>query len=718
MFAYDKRSLLKQLDQTYQNPALSPATSVQRTYDGYGALVTEQVYVGGVLKDSWLEAHDAAGRRIQLKEVNNPTKPFTYKYQADGRLVETVFNNDFYDYSYTDEGWLNWRGTPLHTQNIARDSAGRITMASQSVYGTTLLSETISWRGDSTQNSNAISRAGTLYENRSYAYDVRGHVLQESFTPQAGYTGSATYKFDGGTAGGLGLRTNATLGNAYSGSNTQSYSGVAQLTQASTTGSFVGALGASVTQAFDATGQVTSRAGSTATDTMTWDALGRLVGVTRRNSANSGFNWSAVYDGLNRRLQTTQQAVTGGALTGTALTLKSSYDPEVEFLELAVTSPTARYWKVHGPDLNGKYGGLQGTGGLEAVYNGTTGVTTSIMNDTYGSAEVTLTASGSGISYVYNPVAGSGYGSAPGGLAAVPMDGVRDLGSVIAWRGHYVDGTGYYYMGMRYYAQDTGGFLSPDPLGHAACMDLYSYGNGDPVNRIDPDGRFGYVTVSGSTQKNTQILTDLYKNPPPGVTVSVTSVGNPSAPCLFYKIQIPNPTLPSFRQIVSQLPENSIAELRIGGHGTPESVGIDPSPNGKGGGIMIADTGRNTRDVRFTDNAGSFPELIEPKLASGGAVFLDACDTANENSLLLLRYNNSDNIAKALSDSLPGHPVTGGASTIFNWPNRYLGNSDYSDGTPAKGARRTYFTSPNSVVDIDPNINKSVQIDAIGRYYK
>jgi RHS repeat-associated protein len=222
---------------------------------------------------------------------------------------------------------------------------------------------------------------------------------------------------------------------------------------------------------------------------MTWDALGRLVGVTRRNSANSGFNWSAVYDGLNRRLQTTQQAVTGGALTGTSFTLKSSYDPEVEFLELAVTSPTARYWKVHGPDLNGKYGGLQGTGGLEAVYNGTTGVTTSIMNDTYGSAEVTLTASGSSISYVYNPVAGSGYGSAPGGLAAVPMDATHDLGNVIAWRGHYVDGTGYYYMGMRYYAQDTGSFLSPDPLGHAACADLYSYCNGDPVNFLDPDGR-------------------------------------------------------------------------------------------------------------------------------------------------------------------------------------------------------------------------------------
>ena len=32
-------------------------------------------------------------------------------------------------------------------------------------------------------------------------------------------------------------------------------------------------------------------------------------------------------------------------------------------------------------------------------------------------------------------------------------------------------------------------FVSPDPEGHVASMDLYSYCNGDPVNGYDPDGR-------------------------------------------------------------------------------------------------------------------------------------------------------------------------------------------------------------------------------------
>ena len=39
-------------------------------------------------------------------------------------------------------------------------------------------------------------------------------------------------------------------------------------------------------------------------------------------------------------------------------------------------------------------------------------------------------------------------------------------------------------------------FLSPDPLGHAACMYLYSYASGDPVNSVDPDGRFGKSAAS------------------------------------------------------------------------------------------------------------------------------------------------------------------------------------------------------------------------------
>ena len=38
-------------------------------------------------------------------------------------------------------------------------------------------------------------------------------------------------------------------------------------------------------------------------------------------------------------------------------------------------------WKVYGPDLNGSFGGLQGTGGLEAVILDADGTTTGVIND-------------------------------------------------------------------------------------------------------------------------------------------------------------------------------------------------------------------------------------------------------------------------------------------------------------------------------------------------
>jgi hypothetical protein len=75
------------------------------------------------------------------------------------------------------------------------------------------------------------------------------------------------------------------------------------------------------------------------------------------------------------------------------LVIQSSYDPEVEFMELAVTVGSTRDWLVHRPDVNGRYGGLQGAGGLDAVVNDGTSVATGIVSDIYGHTEATITGS-------------------------------------------------------------------------------------------------------------------------------------------------------------------------------------------------------------------------------------------------------------------------------------------------------------------------------------
>jgi hypothetical protein len=45
-------------------------------------------------------------------------------------------------------------------------------------------------------------------------------------------------------------------------------------------------------------------------------------------------------------------------------------------------------------------------------------------------------------------------------------------------------------MGARHYNPQTGRFISPDPIGMPININLYDYAGGDPVNFIDPDGRY------------------------------------------------------------------------------------------------------------------------------------------------------------------------------------------------------------------------------------
>jgi RHS repeat-associated protein len=144
-------------------------------------------------------------------------------------------------------------------------------------------------------------------------------------------------------------------------------------------------------------------------------------------------------------------------------------------LLLSLTNASAL---VYGPDRSGTYGGAGGIGGIEAVVTETGGVINGVTNNYFGDA---MNAPGS--TTRWSAVVG-GYGAMPGSTAV-------NANLQPQWRGKYIDPTGFYYMGARYYEPNSGRFLSADPLGHAASMDLYSYANGDPVNGLDPDGRLG-----------------------------------------------------------------------------------------------------------------------------------------------------------------------------------------------------------------------------------
>jgi RHS repeat-associated protein len=145
-------------------------------------------------------------------------------------------------------------------------------------------------------------------------------------------------------------------------------------------------------------------------------------------------------------------------------------------------------WKVYGPDLNGRFGGLQGTGGLEAVILDADGTTTGVINDQFGNGVATVTGTGSGASVTWNTTRVGAYGPLPG-IQAQTLSDVTQLAAATAWRSHRIDPTGFYWLGARYYEPTSGRFLSADPAGHAASPSLYDYAGGDPVNFFDPTGR-------------------------------------------------------------------------------------------------------------------------------------------------------------------------------------------------------------------------------------
>ena len=226
---------------------------------------------------------------------------------------------------------------------------------------------------------------------------------------------------------------------------------------------------------------------------LTWDAYNRLIGLTDRDAQNNGYNWSAVYDGLGRRLQITSVLVTNGVAINSQPTIISSlFDPQVEFLEVGVTVNRTFSMKTYGPDANGVYGGMQGVGGLEAIKVYGHSAATSVVQDYFGNVIGTIA---SGV-VSWNPARFSSYGPVPGYQSpSLSLD--VGLGQSLGYRGKRVDETGLIYLGARLYDPVAGRFMSADPLGHDASQDLYSFCGGDPVNSFDASGRLASGFYAG-----------------------------------------------------------------------------------------------------------------------------------------------------------------------------------------------------------------------------
>jgi RHS repeat-associated protein len=244
---------------------------------------------------------------------------------------------------------------------------------------------------------------------------------------------------------------------------------------------------------YSADGQITNRVWKRSggqverTQSLAWDARGLLYKVTERDSTTNGYDWTAVYDALGRRLRTTTIVVTNNvALTTLPTNIRQYYDPLVEFLELAVVvnglQPT---WKLYGPDLNGVYGGLNGTGGFDA-YSPDKDLFCPTVSDLRGNILAVYDQTHGTLSW--NASRPTGYGAVPG-YRPLPLGHGGDIIQSSAWRGRWDDITGLTWLGARYYDPVTGSFLSYDPIPNGLDPNGYTFAGGEPVRGFDPDGR-------------------------------------------------------------------------------------------------------------------------------------------------------------------------------------------------------------------------------------
>jgi RHS repeat-associated protein len=232
-----------------------------------------------------------------------------------------------------------------------------------------------------------------------------------------------------------------------------------------------------------------------------WDAKDRLTDVFDGDAGQNGFYLHAEYDGLNRRLFTQCYPMINGAVQiygVTPTTINQYFDPMVEFLELGVSYGTKTEWKLYGPDMNGKYGGLNGTGGLDGV-SPYLNLFNPIISDFRGNilAEVT-----NGVAN-WNTARPTGYGAVPGYRPQALGHGA-DISLSSAWRGRWVDITGYYQIGMRTYDPVTGMWLSYDSAWNERDPNYLTFAGGDPIRYFDADGRCveyaGQKVLTGAAQ--------------------------------------------------------------------------------------------------------------------------------------------------------------------------------------------------------------------------
>ncbi len=378
--------------------------------------------------------YDAAGNVTSVTDGSGTT---TMTYDLCGRrLGRTDPAGRTMAYAYTAAGRLRTLTYPDgHVVTYAHDAAGRLATATD-------------WLGNQTvfQYDNASRVVQVTLPNGTKelsTYDAAGRLAtRRSQTSTGTLIASYTYTRDAvGRIASVERNEPAALESVDS-LATFAYDAANRVLTATVDGVVT-------SYAFDLRGNLTSKTGQGATTTYAYDALNRLVSVS------DGVNTTTyAYDGAGNRVVKTHNGSTTGYVREGG-TVYCTLDGSGAIQSYNVFAGLLLY------SLD--------TAGTISVYHG----------DERGSVVAITDGSGTVLqAYAYDPY---GKVAAAAGALASPF---RFVGK----RGVLADENGLYHMQARYYDPDARRFVTEDPLGLAAGLNLYAYAGGDPVNRVDPQG--------------------------------------------------------------------------------------------------------------------------------------------------------------------------------------------------------------------------------------
>ncbi|MER7803027.1 RHS repeat-associated core domain-containing protein [Streptomyces parvulus] len=474
-FTYDSKGNLTTVDRP------SAQEDVTFTYDALGR--TDTVTDGRGVKTVY--TYD---KRDRLKTQTSDGKLTTFVYDADGNIRSRTSPAGASVYTYDEQNRERTRTLPAGgSSSVTYDEAGNVKTATDA--GGTLAYDyndanqliTLTQPGgaktsygyDKNGDRTTTTYPGGTEQKTDYDKSSRAEKIEVRNGGSVLSTITYDYKKSGRDSDKIHKRTTDGAALAYT------YDTKGRLTKAVETKD--GSTTAGWAYCYDKAGNMTGRSTGTSLP-----ACDNAQSVREYNNANEltslGGNTGFSYDGDGNEIS---------AASPTGARSAAQWTPYTQ-LSALTASGTASAYGYAGLDNNDRL-----TRGSSTFTNAAIGMTRENTTGFVREPSGTLTAmtSGGASHYYLTDVQGSVIGlvDATGKRTATysygPYGEARTTSGTnqpYRYTGTYLDPSGLYKMGARYYDPQLGRFTQPDPSGKES--NLYAYAAGDPVNRVDPSG--------------------------------------------------------------------------------------------------------------------------------------------------------------------------------------------------------------------------------------